>query len=168
MTSFAFPPGDAPTGASSDSTDNTAARSRHLRPGELAPPYRAPAPACRRRPGRRHTAGGRLSRQHRRTRRIHPPKVARIHRAGAWAGGRDQFGWGPRGLTMTIDPENFSPAAGGLFTKKHICLLHLLGAGPSPKIQWVGTTSRGPTGGRVPSCGSMKLIFDYDQLHVRN
>jgi hypothetical protein len=29
-----------------------------------------------------------------------------------------------------IDPEIFPPAAGGLFTKKHIRFLHLLGAGP--------------------------------------
>jgi hypothetical protein len=29
VASFAFPPGDAPTGASSESTDNAAARSRH-------------------------------------------------------------------------------------------------------------------------------------------
>ena len=33
----------------------------------------------------------------------------------------------PGGL---IDPEIFSPAAGGLFTKKHNRFLHLLGAGP--------------------------------------
>ena len=35
---------------------------------------------------------------------------------------------------MTINPEIFSPAAGGLFTKKHIRFLHLLGAGPCDLI----------------------------------
>jgi hypothetical protein len=62
VTSFAFPPGDAPTGASSDSTDNTAHRSTKPPTGEQLgrPCHTAPAPgppAC----SRRHTAGGRLN-----------------------------------------------------------------------------------------------------------
>ena len=49
VTSFAFPPGDAPTGALSDSTDNAAARSRHhsRRPTSApsaSPRLSAPAP----------------------------------------------------------------------------------------------------------------------------
>ena len=49
VTSFAFPPGDAPTGALSDSTDNAAARSRHhsRRPTSApsaSPRLTAPAP----------------------------------------------------------------------------------------------------------------------------
>ena len=52
VTSFAYPPGDAPLGASSDSTDNTAAR-RLAPPGELGPALTRPRP-----PGRRlYTAG---------------------------------------------------------------------------------------------------------------
>ena len=52
VASFAFPPGDAPTGASSDSTDNAAARSRHhsRRPTSApsaSPRLTAPAPASR-------------------------------------------------------------------------------------------------------------------------
>jgi len=44
VASFAFPPGDAPTGASSDSTDNAAARSRHhSRRPTSAPSASAPA-----------------------------------------------------------------------------------------------------------------------------
>ena len=51
VTSFAFPPGDAPMGASSDSTDNTAARTLALEARatwRARPRLNAPAPACRR------------------------------------------------------------------------------------------------------------------------
>jgi hypothetical protein len=46
---------------------------------------------------------------------------------------------------MTINPEIFSPAAGGLFTKKHIRFLHLLGAGPCVRASSASQTKLNST-----------------------
>jgi hypothetical protein len=89
VTSFAFPPGDAPMGASSDSTDNTAAR-RLAPPGELGPALTRPRP-----PAAGSTLLENCWREATPPAPPDPPAESsprsppRIHRAG----GRGQFGW---------------------------------------------------------------------------